>query len=116
MVKQTKLIKFMIVLLMIIPFILLLTGIIQTFVIKDQQNKLLLAQQELNLKEKELSDADSQHKYIYKDKNTTNGELVLTDEYKKELYKHNEYEYTDENGEKKYQHYGDKNNINIEVK
>ena len=63
----------------------------------------------------------NQHKYIYKDKNETNGELVLNDEYKKEQYKHGQYFEEQTNNitgdtEQIQIHYGDKGDIIIDVK
>ena len=40
MPKQTKMIKFMLVVLIIIPVVLFFTGIVQTFVLKSRQNEL----------------------------------------------------------------------------
>ena len=91
MTKQTKLIKFMLFVLLLIPVVLFAIAIIQTFVIKSEQNKLINAQRQLELKQQEYQSVNNQHKYVFKDKNTTNGELVLTEEYQKELYKHKEY-------------------------
>lgn len=73
MAKQTKTIKFMLFLLMIIPIILFSVGIIQTFVLKSKQNELANANYVLDQKiqtEQELqNEADykssDEYKYEY---------------------------------------------------
>lgn len=95
MVKQKKLIKLMLFVLMLIPLILLLTGIVQTFVLKSKQQQLLNAQNELTLSQQEL--LKQQQIYNYQS----------SDEYKEENFKHNEY-----NG----QNYGNKGDVNVEIK
>ena len=76
MLKQTKMIKFMLVVLIIVPIALFVTGIVQTFVLKSKQNELASAQYNLEQqtdKEKELNE-----EYDYK----------TSDEYLEEYYKH----------------------------
>ena len=73
---------------------------------------LIKAQQELNSKQNELVVSQNQHSYVFKDKNTTNGELVLTDEFKQELYKHEQY--FDEDGNQIY--YGEEGEVKIIIK
>ncbi len=77
MTKQIKLIKFMIVVLLIIPIALFFTGIIQTFVLKSKQDKLTNATQELYASQQELEKQKEIEEYVY------------SDEYKEEYYKHN---------------------------
>ncbi len=71
MTKQTKTIKFMLFLLIIIPIILFSVGIIQTFVLKSKQNELANANYVLDQKlqtEQELqNEADYKSSDEYKD-------------------------------------------------
>ena len=60
MTKQTKLIKFMLVVLLLIPVILFTTAIIQSFILKNSQKKLLEAQNCLNQAQKELDKQNMQ--------------------------------------------------------
>ena len=113
MVKQTKLIKFMLFVLLLLPIVLFVIGVVQTFVIKSEQQKLFNAKKQLELKQKEYQDVSSQHNYIFKDKNSTNGELVLTDEYKKEIYKHNEYYNEEDINKENPKYYGDEGDTKI---
>lgn len=85
MPKQTKMIKFMLVVLIIIPMVLFITGVVQTFVLKSKQNELYNSQYTLSQtenKKKELSDEAD-----YKE----------STEYKEEKDKHNGYTDKDKN-------------------
>lgn len=103
MTKQTKLIKFMLIILILIPLVLFSIAIVQTFVLKDANNKLLNAKESLELAESNLKLEKDKHDYIFDE--DKNGNLILSDEYKEENYKHNQ----DEN-------YGNDGDINIELK
>lgn len=95
MTKQTKVIKFMLVVLIIIPIALLITGIVQTFVLKNAQQNLLEARKALEYYEQEYTNLEDQYNYMQ------------SDEYKKEQQKHNEYD-----GD----NYGDDGDIDVNIK
>lgn len=103
MTKQTKLIKFMLIVLMIIPLLLLCIAIVQTFVLNDANKKLLNAKQQLSQAETTLNEETQKHDYIF-DKDE-NGNLIISDEYKEEMYKHNQQE-----------NYGNEGDVDIELK
>ena len=98
MVKQTKVIKFMLFVLILIPMVLFLTAIIQTFVLKDAKNKLDNANSNLNQLEQEYNDLNQKHNYVY------NKDGTISEEYLEEYYKHNG------NG------YGNEGDIQVEFK
>lgn len=102
MTKQTKLIKFMLIVLILIPILLFSIAVIQTFILKNVNNKLLNAKQNLNQAETTLKEEQEKHNYIF-DKDE-NGNLIISEEYKKEMYKHN-----------KEENYGDEGDIAIEL-
>lgn len=80
MTKNAKMIKFMLFVLLLIPIVLFVTGIVQTFVLKSTQNKLAQAQTEQTQIQQEYNDL--QNEYDYK----------TSDEYLEEYYKyHNGY-------------------------
>lgn len=95
MTKQTKLIKCMLFVLILIPIVLFSIAVVQTFVIKSKQNALTIAQTELSKSQEDLE--KQQEIYNYKS----------SDKYKEEHYKHNEY-----NGES----YGNEGDINVTIK
>lgn len=95
MTKQTKLIKFMLVVLILIPIALFSIAIVQTFVIKNKQNHLLQTQIELQQKQEELNNKNEIYEY------------KSSEEYKAEQFKHNQY-----NG----QTYGNEGDINVTIK
>ena len=95
MIKQTKLVKFMLVVILIIPFLLLVIALVQTFILKNKQHQLINAKSELSIIEDEL---DKQEE-IYNFKSS--------EEYDNERYKHEEY--NNEN-------YGNEGDINIIIK
>lgn len=80
MPKQTKTIKFMIALLLLIPIVLFMVGIVQTFVLKSKQNE--LANSKYNLEQSQTKQEELSNEYDYK----------TSDEYLKEHYKHNSYD------------------------
>lgn len=69
-------IKFMLFVLLLIPIVLFVTGIVQTFVLKSTQNKLAQAQIEQAQAQQEYNDL--QNEYDYK----------TSDEYLEEYYKY----------------------------
>lgn len=77
MQKQTKMIKFMLVVLLLIPVILFVTGIIQTFVLKSKQNE--LESSKYQLEQSVQNEQELTEEYEYK----------TSDEYLNEYYKHN---------------------------
>lgn len=79
MQKQTKMIKFMIVVLIFIPVVLFLTGIVQTFVLKSRQNELYNSQ--YNLSQSESKKQELSNEADYKG----------SSDYKNEKDKHNGY-------------------------
>jgi len=83
MTKQTKLVKSMIFVLMLIPVALFFVGVVQTFVLKDAQSKLLAANQNLSQAELELEKYKEQHSYMF------NADGSVKEEYLEEFYKHN---------------------------
>ena len=95
MVKQKKLIKCMLFVLMLIPIVLCGVGIVTTFVLKSKQNNLNKLNQNLNQQQQILN--TNQDKLDY----------MQSDNYKKENFKHNDYDG---------KHYGDQGDINIELK
>lgn len=82
MPKQTRMIKTMLIIFLLIPIILLFAGIIQTFVLKTKQAELLKAKNNLTQAEQEYEVLNQKHKYVYNDDGT------LSEEYLKEYYKH----------------------------
>ena len=94
MTKQTKLIKFMIIFLILIPIILLCVAVVQTFVLKNNQNKLDNA---LSTLEQSQTQYDKQQEiYNYKS----------SEQYKIDYYIHNGY--NNEN-------YGDEGDIKVNI-
>ena len=85
--KQTKLIKFMLVVLILVPTILLITAVVQTFVLKDAQKKLTIANEALTKTEQEYNHLNKQHDYVY------NEDGSLSEDYLKEHYKHGDGSY-----------------------
>ena len=83
MTKQIKLLKTMIFVLLLIPVALFFVGLIQTFILKDAQNKLLLANQNLSQAELEYQKFKEQHEYMF------NPDGSVKEEYLEEFYKHN---------------------------
>lgn len=83
MTKQTKLVKCMIFVLVLIPIALFFVGVVQTFVLKDAQNKLLEANQNLSQAQQELEKYKEQHAYMFNDDGS------IKEEYLEEFYKHN---------------------------
>lgn len=79
MPKQTKMIKFMLVVLIIIPVVLFFTGIVQTFVLKSRQNELY--NNKYTLSQSENKKNELQNEADYKD----------SDNYKDEYNKHKGY-------------------------
>ena len=77
MQKQTKMIKFMLVILLLIPVILFITGIIQTFVLKNRQNELKSCKYQLE--QSVQNEQELIEEYEYK----------TSDEYLNEYFKHN---------------------------
>ena len=94
MIKQTKLIKFMVVILLLIPIVLFFTAIVQTFVLKSKQSQLANIKQQLQ--QSQLEQQKQQSIYDYLDSN----------QYTEDYYKHNKY-----NGES----YGNDGDVNIEI-
>ena len=90
MVKQTKIIKFMLVVLILVPTILLITAVVQTFVLNDAQRKLSIANETLSQTEKEYNNLNQQHNYVY------NEDGSLSEDYLKEHYKHSDGSYGDD--------------------
>ena len=88
MTKQTKLIKFMLIVLMLIPLLLFSVAIVQTFVLKDAHNKLLNAKNKLEQSEQELTKQQQIKDYVFDI--DENGNYVISKEYQEELYKHNQ--------------------------
>lgn len=76
MAKQTKMIKFMLVILLIIPIALLTTGLVQTFVLKSKQAELANAQTQLEQSSSEYE--------AYKNED----EYKSSDDYLKEYHKY----------------------------
>ena len=66
----------MIFVLLLIPIVLFVTGIVQTFVLKAKQNQLLNAQNELAQSQQEYNDLESEYDY------------KTSDEYLEEYYKY----------------------------
>lgn len=79
MPKQTKMIKFMIFVLIFIPIVLFIIGIVQTFVLKSRQNELHNSQYTLSQSESKKEELNNESDY----KGST--------EYKNEKDKHNGY-------------------------
>ena len=79
MQKQTKMIKFMIVVLIFIPVVLFLTGIVQTFVLKSRQNELYNSQYNLSQSESKKQELSNEANY------------KGSSDYKNEKDKHNGY-------------------------
>ena len=96
--KQTKFIKVMIFTLLLIPVVLVFTGVVQTFVLKDAQNKLISAQTELALAKEKQQRAQEKHEFAF------NPDGSISDEFLKEHYKHSESD-----------SYGDDGDVNIEL-
>ena len=92
--KQTKMVKFVFAILLLIPAVLLTTGIIQTFVIKNSKSQLLSAQNELNKAQTELSQLTETENYIN------------SDQYLEDYYKNNGYDGKD---------YGKEGDTEIEI-
>ena len=90
MTKNTKMIKFMLFVLLLIPLVLFVTGIVQTFVLKSTQNKLAQAQNDLTQSTQEYNDL--QNEYDYK----------TSDEYLEEYHKY-------------YSGYGQEGDVEIEI-
>lgn len=88
MTKQTKLIKFMLIVLMLIPLLLFSVAIVQTFVLKDAHNKLLNAKNKLEQSEQELTKQQQIKDYVFE--LDENGNYVISKEYQEALYKHNQ--------------------------
>lgn len=97
MPKQTKMIKTMFIVFMLIPIILLLTGVIQTLVLKSKQNDLLKARNNLSNLEEEYDIINQKYDYVYNEDGT------LSEDYLKEYYKYNG-------------NYGDEGDIDITLK
>ena len=87
MVKQTKLIKVMITILILIPVIMCLIGIITTFVLKSKQAKLL---SELQTKTQTEEEYNKQSQiYNYKS----------SEQYLEDLYRHSQEKIYGQNGD-----------------
>lgn len=93
--KQTKMVKFVFMFLMLIPIVLLVTAITQTFVLKAKKNTLNNAQTSLEQNKKEYETKQDIYDYL------------TSDEYLSDYYKHNGYEDED---------YGNEGDINVEIK
>ena len=83
MTKQTKFVKSMIFVLLLIPLALFFAGVVQTFVLKNAQHKLNNANQTLSQAELDLQKYKEQHSYMF------NPDGSVKDEYLEEYYKHN---------------------------
>lgn len=80
MTKQTKMIKFMLAILIIIPVTLLVTGLVQTFVLKSKQAELANAQTQLEQSTDQYNNLEDEYNY------------KTSDEYLEEYHKyHNGY-------------------------
>ncbi|MBE7082482.1 MAG: hypothetical protein E7378_02225 [Clostridiales bacterium] len=97
MAKQTKKVKFLFVVLMLIPLALFVAGICQTFSLKSKQNELNNLSTTLTQKQEELSKYNQMDDYMFDDDE-------LSEEFKKEYHKH------ESDG------YGEEGDIQIELK
>lgn len=78
MQKQTKTLKFMLAVLILIPIVLLLIGIVQTFVLKSKQNELYNAKYELAQSNNTKQEKENEFEY------------KSSEEYLKESFRHND--------------------------
>ena len=72
---------------MLIPLILFSIAIIQTFVLKDANNKLYSAKNKLEQSQNELTKQQQIKDYVFDI--DENGNYIISKEYQEELYKHN---------------------------
>lgn len=87
MPKQTKMIKFMFAVLLLIPVVLFVTGIVQTFVLKSRQRELYGYEYSLSQAEQEKNELQIESDYKDPSKSDT---------YKEEKDKHNGYSKNDD--------------------
>ena len=93
--KQTKMVKFVFCVLFLVPIVLFVTGVVQTFVIKSEKSKLENVQTQLAEAKQEYEEKSEIYRYMD------------SDQYLEDYYKHNGYD-----GEE----YGEDGDINIVVK
>ncbi|MBE7074948.1 MAG: hypothetical protein E7376_03115 [Clostridiales bacterium] len=74
--KQTKTLKFIFFILLLIPIVLFAVGIIQTFVLKSKQNELNALNQSIIVSEQQQTELEKELEY------------KQSDEYKNEYYKY----------------------------
>ena len=63
MTKQTKMIKFMLAILLIIPVALMVTGFVQTFVLKSKQAQLASAKSQLEQSTNQYNELEDEYNY-----------------------------------------------------